>query len=312
MRKVLSKLAFAVGLDRREGTSTGTTRSEATKDTRVDLPKVTPPERRQSPRAEVKRPMILVPVLPNGGPDWEHRVEGATLDASPEGLGMLVDVAGELPTTAIVLLAPELNGTVRSVGLEVRHTRRDQATGKLWVGAEAGGYAAEVLDPENLTPKFCPHTMRFTWDIPEDTLRRWADVGVLEMVEGDRYFACPNCKALPTFRKGCRNCGSIRVQADQLVHHFACAHVGFLEEFASGGSLSCPKCHTRNLVIGSDYENMTGPYRCQSCRWSDAELEHVAQCLKCPLRFPGHQAAVVELKGFRANRLDLLALLPAP
>lgn len=309
MRTALSRLATAMGLERRK--DTGATRSEATRDTRVDLPALPPSDRRHAPRHAVQRPIVLVPVLPNGGPDWTHRVEGVSLDVSEQGIGLLLSGASELPTMSAILLAPQTDGTVRCAGLDVRHSQRQLPGGQLWVGASAGGFAAALLDPANLSPRFCPHALQFTWNIPEDVLRLWADVGVLRPTAPDRVQVCPKCHKLLTYRHGCRHCGSSQVDADQLLHHFACAHVGLLADFAREGELACPKCHVRWLVIGSDFEHQTGPYRCRACQWSGAELAPVAQCLGCHLRFPGEQAVEIELRGFHADRLDLLALVPA-
>src|SRR5262249_8047624 len=66
------------------------------------------------------------------------------------------------------------------------------------------------------------------------------------------------------------------------------------------------------LIVASDFEYANGPFRCEDCHWSSTDLEQVAQCLRCDLRFPIYQAHEVELRGYRANRLDPLALLPPP
>lgn len=311
MRNVLSKIVEAVGLDR--GTGSGTTKSEASRDTKVDIPIVLPGEQRRSPRVPLSRPLVLVPVLPDGGPDFDRRVEATVVDVSAGGVGLVttLDVA-ELPTSALVLLAPEADGTVKCVGVEARHSRRLEDSGQRWIGASVGGYAEELLHADNLTPRFCAHSIRYRWNLPEETLREWADVGVLLPLAPDRVMVCPKCQALPTFRHGCRNCGSAQTEPDVLVHHFACAHIGFLHDFETKSGLVCPKCRTRDLIVGADYEHQAGPYRCAACHWADADRALVAQCLGCGLRFTDTHAQVQELTGYRVNRLDLLAVAAPP
>jgi hypothetical protein len=180
------------------------------------------------------------------------------------------------------------------------------------VGARFGGPAHEILRPENLTAVLDPRTMQFRTRYPQETLDNWVDLGILRRFVLDRVKLCPRCHSLPTFREGCRSCGSGRVVRERLIHHFACAHVGPVREFESEGELVCPKCRTRRLVVGVDYEYLQGPYHCLACQWTDTELEQVAHCLSCGFRFPGHQAFEQELVGYDANRLDVLALLAAP
>jgi hypothetical protein len=111
---------------------------------------------------------------------------------------------------------------------------------------------------------------------------------------------------------GCASCGSARVQSERLIHHFACAHVGHAEDFDGPRGLACPKCRTRTLVVGADYEFQPGPFRCLDCHWSDTELCLVGQCLRCQFRSPGEQAHELELKGYHVDRMDLLALGQTP
>jgi TackOD1 domain-containing protein len=273
----------------------------------------TPCERRRDhARCLMQKPLLAVPVLADGSPDWEHRLLGNSLDLSPEGIGLELVTAAELPGSAWVLLLQEADGSLQSAGIEIRYQKRDGA-GPLKVGARFGGLGEEILRPANLTPTFRPDTMQLTLGFPESVLSQWAEIGILHLVQVDRVQVCPKCHGLPSFRRGCQSCGSARVSCDQLIHHFPCAYVGFVSAFEGPqGELICPKCRTRRLVVGSDYEYLNGPYRCQDCQWSDTELEQIAQCVRCQFRFPGFQAAELELKGYHAHRLDALAFLAQP
>ena len=125
----------------------------------------------------------------------------------------------------------------------------------------------------------------------------------------DKVMVCPRCRALPTLRQGCRQCGSSRVLKDNLVHHFACAYVGPASEFKQGAQLSCPKCQANRLVVGADFEHIPGVYRCESCHKTDNERDFVAQCLGCDLRFSISQAYEEDVIAFHVERLDPVALL---
>jgi hypothetical protein len=254
--------------------------------------------------------VVLVPVLADGSPDWENRRKAVTRDVGPAGIGLECP-AVEWETTALVLLGRLPDRSQAVLGLEVRN-RRAVSPGVLRVGCAVGGFAEEILRAENLVPRFRPESLGFATHFPDEVLARWASTGVLQPVWLDRVLVCPRCQAVPTFRQGCGHCGAAWTTNDNLIHHFACAHVGPAEEFERGGELVCPKCRARRLVIGADYENLTGPHRCRNCGWSDGELEQVAQCLRCGNRYPAGQSRVLDLRGYRAQRLDPLALCTAP
>jgi hypothetical protein len=97
-----------------------------------------------------------------------------------------------------------------------------------------------------------------------------------------------------------------------MIHHFACAHVGPVADFETPQGLVCPKCRTRHIIVGADFEYLTGQYRCLDCGTSDTELEAIGHCLRCGLRFPGYQSAIHEIKAFHARRLDPLDLVSPP
>jgi hypothetical protein len=264
---------------------------------------------RQEPRLPVRVPVIAVPVLPDGAPDWDHRVTGKSSDFSSAGMGMVIDSAVELSTSSLVLLLQQPDGSLCCGGLEVLHNTTIAQGARL--GGRFGGFADQLLRPESLTPAFQPMSLAFALPFPEEVLDKWAQIGVLQPYLWDRVALCPKCRGLPTFRDACANCGSVSLTTEKLIHHFACAHMDHADTFGDQEDLVCPKCRQSALVIGADYEYVTGPYRCQDCHWTNMELEHVAQCLKCRLRFPGYQAYEQDLRGYRAHRLDPLAFLPA-
>jgi hypothetical protein len=261
--------------------------------------------------ADAKR-VEAIPVLPDGSPDVANQAHGCIIGARSGG-GIVVEVSGrgEWPTTALVLVFREMGRPACCLGLEVIAVR---PVDESWVRVEGqfGGFAQELLLPDKLTPAFDPQTCQMTRQFPSLMLNKWADAGVLTRSVWDRVKVCPRCAGLPSYRQGCRACGSIRLDNQRLIHHFACAHVGPVADFDEQGELACPKCRTRHLVVGADYEYLTGPYQCLDCNWNDTELEQVARCLRCDFRFPAHQATERELGAYHAHRLDPLAIVPAP
>lgn len=270
-----------------------------------------PAEQRHGTRVPMHKPFTMVPLLPDGSPDWEQRAPATSRDLSASGIGLEFETPMELSSSSVVLLSQDAPGLPGAAGVEVCYQRHG-VPDHLLLGGRFGGIGQDILEPANLTPVFRQESMEFALNLPEPVLRRWEEVGVLERRVVDRVLLCPRCQGLPTFRRGCRHCGSAFVTNDRLIHHFACAHVGFVGDFEVDGALVCPKCRTRQLVVGADFEHLTGPHRCLECQWSDTELEAVAQCLRCNLRFPGYQAHEQELRGYHVHRLDPLALLAAP
>lgn len=230
---------------------------------------------------------------------------GVVLDVSANGLAMRLDGPQVLPSYG--LIAGLKHGDQPGwIGLDVKH-QRVQAD-HLHIGCAFGGVAEQVLSPDNLTPRLDLTTLEFRRGLDDATLEPWVRLGVLEEFDWDRIRVCPQCRGLPTYRLGCPQCGSARIDADRLIHHFPCAYVGPVERFQTRDGLQCPKCRLKELVVNSDYEHAAGPYRCRDCSWSNHELEHVAQCLRCQLRFADHEAHEVSLKGYHARRVDVLAL----
>ena len=268
-----------------------------------------PAERREHARYMLAKPLLVIPILPDDRPDTENMTEGITKDLSERGLCFEVPRDMRMAGTSLLVAMEDEGGTLHSATVRVRHT--DEMPVAIRIGTELADAAHDLLRWQNLTPTLDRQSYRFMTGLPEETLSEWAALGVLQPTLFDYVQLCPACQGLPTFRNGCRNCGSPRIAGSQLMHHFACAHVGLVEDYERDESIVCPKCGAGNLAIGADFEYLAGPHRCLDCDWSDTQLEHIAQCLRCGLRFPGHRALRKELIAFHVNRLDLLAFLDA-
>lgn len=135
---------------------------------------------------------------------------------------------------------------------------------------------------KNVKPKF--DGMKFNYDVSLDVLEKWSQLGVLKPKFLDRVQVCPKCKSIPSIRRGCGKCYSANLTCEELIHHFSCAYVGLMKDFV------CPKCRTKSLMVGSDYEIVYGPYKCQDCNWQSVNCEQIGKCLGCNNVFPLKEA----------------------
>ena len=267
--------------------------------------------RRRHARYETTKALVVVPVLPDGSLDWNSKSVGFSVNVSEGGMGLEVDCpAEELPRSLFVGVEDE-SGETQFTGVQVRYAKTDES-GRSYVGAAFGGAGEELFDDGKLTPRFNPQTCAVEYPFPQDDLDRMARAGVLERKLCDRVLVCPHCRSLPTFREGCRKCSSARVDRDQLMHHYACAHVDLAKNFATPDGLMCPKCRTTRLVVGADFEYLHGEFLCQDCQWSDSSLEMIGHCLRCNQRFAAQAAVSADLYAYRAKRLDWRAMIDGP
>jgi len=252
---------------------------------------------------------MAVPVFSNGRPDERNCFEGLLTNLSSGGLAFRTDLRDPPASNRLVVGVELEEGKWAFCTLEVRRTDCDGS------GLELGGRFApkgrDLLHPSNLKPTLRADTHRFTTGLPEETLLHWTRLGILHRQVTDQVLVCPECRAVPTFRLGCANCGSMRVVRATMIHHYACAHVGDVSDFEGDGEIVCPKCRVRPLVVGSDYEQIYGPYNCWDCGWSGSELELVGRCRMCDLQFPIGQCPEDPLIGYHVERLDPLALVDA-
>ncbi|MFN0021037.1 MAG: response regulator [Pirellulaceae bacterium] len=268
---------------------------------------IQPNDRRLHPRYLLARSLIIIPLLPDYQPVNAFQADGISIDFSAEGICFQILGLDRLPTHRLVVGVEGEDGQLHFATVDVR--RSVPVPGGLQVGGQFSSIDRDVLRPENMLPHLNPKSHRYETGLSTAALYKWAELGICRPILMDRILACPDCRAVPTLRRGCRACGSVRTASSQLIHHFPCAHVGMVQEFDQGGELVCPKCRQRKLVIGADYEYLSGPYQCLDCNWSDTQLELVGQCLACELRFPIQQAIEEDLIGYHVQRLDPLALV---
>ncbi|MBC8355182.1 MAG: response regulator [Planctomycetes bacterium] len=264
-------------------------------------------ERRQHSRYLLTKPIFAIPVMPDWSPSEAYSADGFSLDVSVGGLRFEIAGIDRLPTKQILVGIEAHDSVLHFAAVEAKRVERTESGIRIGAAFTAG--ERDLLRRANIEPTFNPRTGRFGMELPVEIIARWVEFGILRATLMDRVLICPQCQAVPTFRNGCRICGSVRLHSRPLIHHFACAHIGYVSDFEQDGAIICPKCRTRHLIVGADYEHLSGPYRCLDCDWSDTDLELVGNCMKCEFRFPMNQAMEEDLVGYHVHRLDALALI---
>ena len=71
----------------------------------------------------------------------------------------------------------------------------------------------------------------------------------------------------------------------------------------------CPRCQASGLMIGLDFNYLSGPAQCSSCDWTSAEPATIGECLQCGVRFRDDEAIEEELTQFLIPRLNPSAFI---
>jgi hypothetical protein len=267
-------------------------------------------DRRRDPRFPTVRSVSVVPILPDFRLDLSWRAAGEVIDISASGIGVRLESVPSTIARSLLLGVGMPDGRLQYTAVEVCRIDSVGPNAKR-VGARFGETGNRLLQSPVLTPIFDPKKMQYRFPIPEGALRDWVEAGVLSPRLLDRVLVCPRCETLPTFRHACRACKSARIDRERLIHHYACGHVDRIDAYRLGDELRCPKCLRRNLVVGADFDFQQGPVVCADCRWRDSDAAYVGHCLRCGFRFVAEEAKEQQLVGYDAQRLDVLALLPA-
>ncbi|MEM1324199.1 MAG: hypothetical protein AAGG75_28330 [Bacteroidota bacterium] len=100
----------------------------------------------------------------------------------------------------------------------------------------------------------------------------------------DKIHLCSSCdSAHHNIRETCRECGSVDLEIEDLIHHFQCAYIGPESDFKQEGSdqLICPKCAKHVRHIGIDYDKPSHIYSCNSCSATFQEANFTSHCMDC-------------------------------
>ena len=263
--------------------------------------------RRRHVRFAMERPIVAIPILPNGAPDIQGRCNANTTDISLGGIGMTLPISGHLPSRDWVVGLEQAGGTMGYVNAYLRRVvyRDHHVEAGLVFQSESNDFFSE----SNLRPDINADTKHFEGCIGPTALQQWSALGVLTKQLLRRVKVCPECDAICTVGTGCRQCGDFDLDFHDLIHHFACAHVDLSETFERKGEIECPKCLCGGLVVGADFEIIRSRYTCRGCMSQDDYTAYVGNCLQCQLKFPVEIAPEIDVYGYHVERLDILALV---
>jgi DNA-binding response OmpR family regulator len=271
-------------------------------------------DRRAAPRYFMTRPVVVIPVLPNGAPDAQGITEAFSIDLSTNGVAFQMGLDTALPSRnwVVGIEAAPANGWPQEYHFANVVTRNVTfLPGGVRLGTQFRHADDDLLRHENLMPHWS-NSHHLQGALPGHVLQAWYELGVLKPTLLHRLKTCPECAAALVLGSGCRECGSPAISARQLVHHFACALIDDYEKFCTPAEgLKCPKCLTGGLVSGADFEVINARYQCAACGCQQNQPAQVATCLNCCLRLPVALAQDMEVYGYDVARLDVLAYLSA-
>ena len=137
-------------------------------------------------------------------------------------------------------------------------------------------------------PQPCGYLPGFDATLDQHVMRdleHLAAAGYLNRYFHDRLTVCPHCQSHKlNVREVCPSCGSSNIEAEPLLKHFRCGHVGrrsaFLER-GRVGSQVCPKCNRVLSQFGIDHDSPGDHMNCQACG-ADFPMPPVQGiCLSC-------------------------------
>lgn len=166
-------------------------------------------------------------------------------------------------------------------------------------------FAGHIFNPREKTilPVVYDGTyQQYEYPISELILDMFVRTGAATAKMIDKVLLCPQCNTISfTIRPGCPECGSAATRPDQLVHHYSCGNVDFLEAYTidrKEGKLTCTKCKKGGLILGADYDISVGLQRCMDCGWSGSGIRMIGRCLCCETTFLITEAKEIILKEY--------------
>lgn len=267
------------------------------------LNRVSSTNRRRTSRFNVVKPVVAIPVRANGRLAPGQLLHGYSADLSPEGIGVELDGARQLPSQFLLVGVENLHDGVQYAGVQVRNQQSDAVHG-CRLGTEFRGPAHDLLDSGNLTPVFDPQTSAYCFPYPQYVYDEWVRAGILRPVVKRHAELCPTCSGVAVFRRKCGGCRRNAIAVERHARHVACGHADLKSQFGDTRTANCPGCRRQITNPQQDLETFPGPFRCQLCSWSGYETESVGNCLCCGECFPGNSAYRQPVIGYEVKRLD--------
>lgn len=265
-------------------------------------------ERRSTTRYDMTMAVVCFPLMPSLEIDPNSRVDAVIVDIGETGTGLNVATQNIQPGELWVLAAESEAVGWRFIDFRVIDAKPcgEMST---HVCAEFDSPLHKLFIDDLVVPALDTQTYQYKLPFTDSVMTSLCAIGAAQRIVMDEVLVCPDCLAVPTVRKGCSICLSNETSKSKMIHHFACAHVDFVERFQQEVEIVCPKCLGRKMIIGADYEYLEGPIQCFECGHNDLEEILIGHCLACSSRFPFEKAISIDIVGYRVNRLDPLALL---
>lgn len=260
-------------------------------------------EQRCATRYQCALPLAVVPITLDGSPGGVRWSDAKSVDINEHGLAFTLKQTDRMDANQLIIGVDAAAGRRFGVA-EMAYQKFESETlriGCRWIDQQPG----DPFLARHLRPRINGQTMKFVYRYTKACLSHWHDLGVLDQHLIDRVLVCPSCRTLPTWRQGCHRCGSGRIRQDRLIHHFACAHVGPAPDFETPSGLQCPKCRTKSIIVGSDFEYIVGPLECFECDASGGQPAMSGLCHRCYQRFEPEQACEELLHAYSMPRLNV-------
>jgi len=150
----------------------------------------------------------------------------------------------------------------------------------------------KALDPiADRHAKLKYHYPLLSWQYQDDDIHKLIEAinlgkknGYLSTEVHDKIHLCSSCNsAHHTIRETCRECNSIDLETEDLIHHFQCAYIGPESDFKNedDDQLVCPKCDKTIRHIGIDYDKPSHIYNCKTCEASFQQATFTSHCTDC-------------------------------
>ncbi|MFQ5561740.1 MAG: diguanylate cyclase domain-containing protein, partial [Nitrospinota bacterium] len=142
---------------------------------------------------------------------------------------------------------------------------------------------------------------------------------VLDFLEGQSVISgsffekshfCNQChSAFLNFQEVCPHCKSADLQVEDLIHHFACAHVGASTEYKKGSKNICPKCDKELRHVGVDFDKPSIVYTCSPCGHTSQDPEITTTCFNCARKTSPENLLQLTVKKYSLTSLGKSAAL---
>lgn len=165
-----------------------------------------------------------------------------------------------------------------------------------------------------LRPHYNPDApLGYAYPCADELLNGWP-AGAVELLEDlvaeglldrrleGKVHLCPSCGwHTLNFIEVCPRCGDLDIRVEEVIHHFACAHVGPWSEFKQGVDLICPKCDQRLRHMGLDYEKPSDTYVCRHCGHVFNESPVQGRCFRCEHVTPAEELRPTRVYAYTPN-----------